>query len=56
MFFSPFDKLNEKENKFFIHLYWIMHWNTYTYMHAYMHGHPDLLHIPCIKSVSTHMS
>ena len=52
MFFSPFDQLNERENKFVINLYWIMHGHTYTYMH----GHLDLLHIQFIKLVSTHVS
>ena len=52
MSFSPFDQLNQKENKFVIHLYLIMHGHTYTYMH----GHLDLLHIPCIKLVATHVS
>ena len=56
MSFSPFDQLNEKENEFVIHLYRIVHGHTYTYMHAYMHGHVDLLHIPYIKLVSTHVS
>ena len=36
MSFSPFDHLNEKENKFVIHLYWIMHGHTYTCMHTCM--------------------
>ena len=53
MSFSPFDLLNEKENKFVIQLYWTMHGHTYTYIHAFMQGHVELLHIPCITLVST---
>ena len=56
MSFSPFDQLNEKEIKFVIHLYWIMLRHRYTHMHAYMHGNHDLLHIPSLKLLSTHVS
>ena len=46
---SLFDEFSEKEKESSIALYSIMHGYTYTYMHLDMHGHLDLLHIPCIK-------